>query len=59
MSSLPHLSTKAFKVWLAGPPVYRAQSKMLFDQLAEGIASRSGNSENWRNLRDIVSRNAR
>lgn len=59
MSTVPHLSTKAFKVWLAGPPVYRAQAKSLFEQLAEGIANRTGNSESWRNLRDIVSRNVR
>lgn len=59
MSTVPHFTTRAFKVWLAGPPVYRPQNKALFDQLAEGIASRTGNSESWRNLRDVVSRNVR
>lgn len=59
MSSVPHLTTKAFKVWLAGPPVYRAQAKALFEQLAEGIVNRSGNSGSWRDLRDVVSRNVK
>jgi len=59
MSSVPHLTTKNFKVWLAGPAAYRSQSKALFEQLAEGIANRTGNSEAWRNLRDVISRNVR
>lgn len=56
MSTIPHLTTKNFKVWLAGHAAYRAQSKALFDQLSEGIAESTGNAENWRKLRDVVSR---
>lgn len=59
MSSVPHLTTKNFKVWLAGRAVYRPQAKALFEQLSEGVADQTGQSEKWSKLRDVVSRSVR
>lgn len=59
MSNVPHLTTRNFKVWLAGHAAYRAQSKQLFEQLAEGILSRQGHAGKWRELRDAIIRNSR
>ena len=54
MSSVPHLSTKGFKVWLAGHGAYRPQAKELFEQLAAGIARQTGNQGHWAALRDAL-----
>lgn len=54
MSSVPHVSTKTFQVWIAGHGAHRAQAKDLFERLAAGIADKSGRSAGWASIRDIV-----
>ena len=54
MSSLPHISTKNFQVWIAGHGAHRAHAKELFERLATGIAHKSGRSDGWASIRDII-----
>ncbi len=54
MSSVPHVSTKNFQVWIAGHGAHRARAKELFEHLATGIADKSGRSDGWASIRDII-----
>jgi hypothetical protein len=56
MSSVPYFQTGEYQIWLAGHGAYRTQAKALFDNLAAGLAERSGQSGPWAHIREILSR---